>query len=130
MLQTWIKGQQLQLSTPCSMQKNIFENPECRCGPECTNYRPDICKYSMQFRKCYNVRCYRIQLKGTMRKRSQQEKHHAQSHPQTNQFHNPCRPANSAFANKPQKTKRFFTPHNITSTPINSYTYSHNPILP
>ena len=83
----------------------------------------------MQFRKCYNVRCYRIHLKGTMRKRSPQEQHQAPSHPQTNPFHNPSRPANSAFVNKPQKTTRFFYPHNVTRTPINNNTYSHNPIL-
>ena len=38
----------------------------------------------MQFRKYYNVRCYRIHLKGTMRKRSPQEQHQAPSHLQTN----------------------------------------------
>ena len=66
---------------PC---KKYIENPECSCGPECTNYHPDICKYSMQFRKCYNVRCYRIHLKETMRKRSLQEQHQVPSHLQTN----------------------------------------------
>ena len=30
---------------PC---KKYIENPECRCGPECTNHHPDICKYFMQ----------------------------------------------------------------------------------
>ena len=68
--------------------------------------------------------------KGTMRKRSPQEQHQAPSHQQTNQFHKPYRPANSAFANKPQKTTRFFIPHNITQTPTNYNTYSHNPIPP
>ena len=43
-------------------------------------------------------------VKGTMEKRSPQEQEHALSHPQTHQFHNPCHPANSAFANKPHKT--------------------------
>ena len=38
-----------------------------------------------------------------MQKRSPQDQHQAPSHPQTNLFHNPNRPANSAFANKPQK---------------------------
>ena len=65
-----------------------------------------------------------------MRKRSPQEQHQAPSHPQTNQFHNLCRLANSAFANKSQKTTSFFNPHNITRTPINYNTYSHNPIPP
>ena len=84
--------------------KKYIENLECRCRPECTNYHPDICKYSVQFRKCYNVRCYRIHRKGTMRKRSPQEQHQAPSHLQTNQFQKPYRPAYSAFANKPQET--------------------------
>ena len=65
-----------------------------------------------------------------MRKRSPQEQHQAPSHPQTNLFYNPSRPANSAFANKLQKTTRLFYPHNITRTPINYNTYSHNQILP
>ena len=65
-----------------------------------------------------------------MRKRSPPELHQAPLHPQTNLFHNPSRPANSAFASKPQKTTRFFYPHNIKRTPINYNTYSHNPILP
>ena len=54
----------------------------------------------------------------------------APSHLQTNQFHKPYRPANSTFANKPQKTTRFFNPHNITRTPTNNNTYSHNQIPP
>ena len=45
-------------------------------------------------------------------------------------FQKPYRPAYSAFANKAQKTTRFFNPHNITLTPINYNTYSHNPIPP
>ena len=84
----------------------------------------------MQFRKCYSVRCYRIHLKGKMRKRSSQEQHQAPSHLQTNQFQKPYLPAYSAFANKPQKTTHFFNPHNITLTPINYNTYFHNPIPP
>ena len=69
----------------------------------------------MQFRKCYNVRCYRTHIKGTMRKRSLPEQHQAPSHKQTNQFHKPYRLANSTFANKPQKTNHFFNPLNITA---------------
>ena len=65
-----------------------------------------------------------------MRKRSPQEQHQAPSHLKTNLLHKPYRPANSAFANKPKKTTSFFNPHNITHTPINYNTYSHNPILP
>ena len=84
----------------------------------------------MQFRECYHVRCYRIHLKGKLRKRSPQEQHQAPSHLQANQFHKPYRPANSAFANKPQKTTSFFNPHNITRTSTNYNTYSHNPIPP
>ena len=84
----------------------------------------------MQFRKCYNVRCYRITLRGQCAKDPNKNNiKHQPSHPQTNQFHNPCRPANSAFPNKPQKTNRLFNPHNITCTPINYNTYSHNPII-
>ena len=111
---------------PC---KKYIKNPVCRCKPEYTNYHPDICNYFMQFRKCYNMRCYRIVLKRIMHKRSQQEQHRAPSHQQTNLFHNPSCPANSAFANKSQKTTCFFNPH-ITRTLINYNTYSHNPILP
>ena len=80
---------------PC---KKYIENPEYRCGAECTNYQPDICKYSMQFRKCYNVRCHRIYLKGTMCKKSPQEQHQALSHSHINQFHNHNRLAHSTFA--------------------------------
>ena len=74
-----------------------------------TRMHPDICKYSMQFIKCYNVRCYRIHLMGTMLKRTAQEQNQGPSHPQTNQFQKPCRSANSAFASKPQKTTSFLT---------------------
>ena len=84
----------------------------------------------MLFRKCYNVRRYRINLKGTMRKRSPHEQHQAPSHPHINQFHNPSRPANSTYANKPHKTTRPFNPHNSTRIHINSYSYSHNQIPP
>ena len=87
-------------------------------------------RYLQIFYASYNVRCYRIHLKGRMRKKSPQKQHQAPSHLQTNQFHKPYRPANSAFANKPQKITRFFNPHNITRTPINYNTYSHNPIPP
>ena len=65
-----------------------------------------------------------------MHKRARQEQHHPLSPPQTKQFHNPCRPANSAFANKSHKITRSFNNHNCTRTPSNSYTYSHNQILP
>ena len=43
---------------PC---KKYIENPENGCRPECTNFHPDICKYSRKLRKCYNANCYRIQ---------------------------------------------------------------------
>ena len=59
----WLRGNNCNYPHPAPCKKYI-ENPECRCGPECTNYHRDICKYSMQFKKCYNVRCYRIHLKG------------------------------------------------------------------
>ena len=129
MLQTWIKGNNCNYPHPAPCKKYI-DNPECRCGPECTNYHTDICKYSMQFRKCYNVRCYRIHLKGTMRKRSPQEQHQALSHPHINQFHKSSRPAHSTFANKLHKTTRSFNHYNYTRTPINSYSYIHNQIPP
>ena len=67
-------------------------------------------------------------FKGTMRKRSPQEQHHAPSHPHINQFHNPSRPAHSTFANKPHKATRSFNIDNSTRTPINSYSYSYNQI--
>ena len=79
---------------PC---KKYIENPENGCRPECTNYHPDIRKYSRKLRKCYNVNCYRIDVKGTMLKRSPQVQQHALSRPQTTQFHNPYLPANSAL---------------------------------
>ena len=66
----------------------------------------------------------------TMNKRSPQEQHQAPSYLQTNQSHKPYSPTNSAFANKPQKATHFFNPNNITSTPTNYNTYSHNPIPP
>ena len=113
------------------MQNNILKTLYADAEQNASiNYQPDICKYFMQFRKCYNVRCYRIHLKGTMRKRSPQKQHQAPSHLKTNLFHKPYRPANSAFANKPQKTTSFFNPHNDTHTPINYNAYSHNPIPP
>ena len=46
---------------PC---KKYIENSENGCRLECTSYHPDICKYSMKLRKCYNVNCYRIHLNG------------------------------------------------------------------
>ena len=64
-----------------------------------------------------------------MRKRSPQVQQHALSQPQTNKFHNPYRPANSAIKSKPHKTTRPFNPHNSTSPCISSYTNSQNPIL-
>ena len=76
------------------------------------------------------MNCYRIHLKGTMRKRSPQVQQHALSGPQTNQFHNPYRLANSTLENKPHKTTRSFNPLNSTRPSISSYTYSQNPILP
>ena len=91
-----LRGNNCNYPHPAPCPKYI-EYPECRCGPECTNYHPDLCKYSMQFRKCYNVKCYRIHLKGTMSKRSPQEQHQALSHPHINQFHNPSRTAHSTF---------------------------------
>ena len=97
---------------------------------QCTNYHLDTCKYSRKLRKCYKVNCYRIHLKGTMRTRSPQVQKHALSRPQTNQFHNPYRPANSAFENKSHKTTHSFNPHNSTRPDISSYTYSQNPIIP
>ena len=112
---------------PC---KKYIENPENGCRPECTNFHPDICKYSRKLRKCYNVNCYRIHLKGTIRKRSPQVQQHALSRPQTNQFQNPYCPANSTFENKPHKTTCSFNPPNSTRPSISSYTYSRNPILP
>ena len=78
------------------MQK-IYGNPENGCRPECTNFHPDICKYSRKLRKCYNVNCYRIHLKGTMRTRSPQVQQHALSRPWTNQFHNAQCPATLPF---------------------------------
>ena len=111
--------------------KKCIQNPECRCGPECTNnYHTVICKYSLQFRNCNNVKCYRIYLKETMRKRSPQEQHQALSQEHRNQFHNPSRPAHSTFANKPFKTTRSFNTHNSAHTPIKYYSYSHNQISP
>ena len=47
--------------------------------------------------------------KRKMRKRAPQEQHHTFSHPQINKFHNPYRPANSAFENTPHKTIRSFS---------------------
>ena len=79
---------------PC---KKYIENLENGRRPERTNYHSDICKYSMKLRKCYYVNCYRIHLKGTIRKRSKQVQQHALSHLQTNQFQIHYHPANSAF---------------------------------
>ena len=49
---------------PVRTKKHI-ENPESTCGQECSNYHSDTCKWSLKFRKCYNVKCIRIHLKGT-----------------------------------------------------------------
>ena len=46
---------------PC---KKYIKNPDSRCGPESTNFHPDICKYSKK--KCYCVKCYRIHPKDTV----------------------------------------------------------------
>ena len=59
---------------PC---KKYIENPENGCRPECTNFHPDICKYSRKLKKCYNVNCYRIHFKGTMCTKSIQVQQHA-----------------------------------------------------
>ena len=115
--------------------KKCIENSENGCRPECINYHLDICKYSMKLRKCYNVNCCRIHLKGTMRERSSQAQQCASTIPQTNQFHNPYHPANSAFENKPHKNTSSFIPHNSTGPCISSNTliprtnYSLLPLL-
>ena len=112
---------------PC---KKYIKNPECRCTPECANYHPDTCKYSMQFRKCNNVKCYKIHLYRTMRQRSQKGQHQALSHRHINQFHNISRSSHSTFANKPHKTNPSFNPHISTRTHIHSYSHYHNQIPP
>ena len=46
-----LKGNNSNYPHPTPYKKYI-ENPENGCKPECTNYHPDICKYSKKLRNC------------------------------------------------------------------------------
>ena len=47
---------------PCRKYKENFER---NCRAPCKGHHPELCKYSMATRECYNDRCFRIHLKST-----------------------------------------------------------------
>ena len=115
---TLFKGKSCEFSHPKLCKKFIKNGPGGRYGcksseTECPFFHPILCKSSVKARKCLNVKCTRIHLKGTVRKENLSSFPQLISYPQTYERQAVGYQQQKAWGEK-QKQK----PRNLYSRPV------------
>ena len=103
-----------------------MENTESRCRAQCKGYHPELCKYSMATRECYNDRCFRIHLNGTRCKQTPPSTPSPNTTPRTTNQQAMIATQNLAY-NRPPPLLTLPTKHATETHPAPSPTHYHTP---
>ena len=110
---------------PC---RKYMDNPERGCRAPCKGYHPELCKYFRATRECYNYRCFRIHLKGTIRKQTPPATQEPSTTPRTTiQQQAMIKTQNLAY-NRPPALLTLPTQHTTATHPAPSPTHYNTPL--